>query len=156
MCDFGDKIFSAGPMTIVGESLITQRRWNLNIHLYDADYATLYIFDSRARMLRNHWSLECGVSVGQLIKQWEMTSLLCAHCLPVNRAFQNRSNICDCESLWLLECKQWEMTSLLCAHYLHANRSFQNQKSGWSTRSFLGEMAKFARCPVCKNNRKLL
>jgi hypothetical protein len=21
------------------------------------------------------------------VKQWEMTSLLCAHCLPVNRAF---------------------------------------------------------------------
>ena len=49
-----------------------------------------------------------------------------------------------------------------------ANRAFQNWKSGWSTSSFfcrfdlanearqMGEMAKFARCPVCKNNCKLL
>jgi hypothetical protein len=28
--------------------------------------------------------------VGQFTKQWEMTSLLCAHCLPANRAFQKR------------------------------------------------------------------
>ena len=32
----------------------------------------------------------CGVSAGQFTKQWEMTSLLCAHCLPANRDFQNR------------------------------------------------------------------
>jgi hypothetical protein len=59
------------------------------------------------------------------------------------------------------------MTSLLCAHWLPANRAFQNLKSGWSTRSFfsfdlanearqMGEMAKFARYQVCKNNCKLL
>ena len=40
----------------------------------------------------------CGyLSVGQwgeygAVKQWEMTSLLCAHCLPANRAFQNRKS----------------------------------------------------------------
>jgi hypothetical protein len=26
------------------------------------------------------------------VKQWEMTNLLCAHCLPANRAFQNRKS----------------------------------------------------------------
>ena len=30
---------------------------------------------------------ECGA-----VKQWEMTSLFCVHCLPANRAFQNRKS----------------------------------------------------------------
>ena len=34
------------------------------------------------------WVLgDCGA-----VKQWEMTSLLCAHSLPANRAFQNRKS----------------------------------------------------------------
>jgi hypothetical protein len=33
------------------------------------------------------WLLECGA-----VKQWEMSSLLCAHCLPANRTFQNRKS----------------------------------------------------------------
>ena len=36
------------------------------------------------------WLLECG-GCGA-VKQWKMTSLLCAHCLAANRAFQNRKS----------------------------------------------------------------
>ena len=32
--------------------------------------------------------------------QWEMTSLLCEHCLPANRAFQNRKSGCSTRSFF--------------------------------------------------------
>ena len=60
------------------------------IFVFNIIYNVIYIFDSR--MLRINiceflWLLECGA-----VKQWEMTSLLYAHCLPANRAFQNRKS----------------------------------------------------------------
>jgi hypothetical protein len=72
----------------------------------------------------------------------------------------------------MLECgavKQWELTSLLCAHCcLRIGPPFRTgNPAGARVRSFdlanearqMGEnreMAKFALCPVCKNNYKLL
>ena len=83
--------------------------------------------------------------------------------------FATSVSLCGYLSVGRGECgavKQWKMTSVLCAHCLPANRTFQNRKSGRRTLSFffnlaneapqVGEMAKFACCPVCKNNCELL
>ena len=48
------------------------------------------IFDSRmlqSNICESLWLLECGA-----VKQWEMTSLLPAHSLAANRAFQNQKS----------------------------------------------------------------
>jgi len=59
---------------------------------HNLNWSSNYVFIFDSRMLRSNiceslWLLECGA-----VKQWEMTSLLCAHILPANRAFQNRKS----------------------------------------------------------------
>jgi hypothetical protein len=41
----------------------------------------------RSNICESLWLLECVA-----VKQWEITSLLCADCLPANRAIQNRKS----------------------------------------------------------------
>ena len=97
---------------------------------------------------------------------WTVTEIACSGKKAQKQIFYIIFENNIFESLWLLECgavKQLEMASMLCAHCLPANRAFRTgNRAGARVHSFdcygkeARQMAKFARCPFCKNNCKLL